>query len=91
MGSFAEHSNLMKKTLRNMGVDSEGTSEEWKATRQKSKEAVLAMMFLTGVDKTQYGNLLLELENNNLKGNNEYPTTLTEAYHLLINWKIDLG
>ena len=31
----------------------------------------------------------MELQNNYLKGSDEYPQTMTAAYNLLVNWKQD--
>jgi hypothetical protein len=37
----------------------------------------------------RYGKLLEDLQNNYLMGQNNYPTNLTEAYNLVVNWRQD--
>ena len=49
----------------------------------------MAVAFLLGADCLQYGKLVENMENDYLQGRNNYPTTLSAAYHLLINWKQD--
>jgi Zinc knuckle len=40
-------------------------------------------MFLSGADRTRYGKLIVELENDFQKGHDNYPKTLTAAYQML--------
>ena len=47
----------------------------------------IAMAFLLGCDRSRYGRLIEDLENNFLQGRNHYPTTVAAAYNLLTNWK----
>jgi hypothetical protein len=49
----------------------------------------MVVAFLYGADRDQYHELMLGMENNYLKGVDEYPKTLTAAYSLLTNWKQD--
>ena len=49
----------------------------------------LAVAFLLGADRSRYGRLIEDLENDFLQGRNNFPTTLTGAYSLLTNWKQD--
>ena len=42
---------------------------------------------LVRADCGRYGKLIKEVENAYLKGNNDYPTTPTESYNLLVNYK----
>ena len=44
-------------------------------------------MFLHQRDRHRYGKLLEELENDFTKGNDDYPVTLVNAYHLLSEYK----
>jgi hypothetical protein len=39
------------------------------------------------VDTERYGKLIQEIENDFLKGNNDYPETPTKAYNLLVNYR----
>ena len=52
-----------------------------------AQEGYLAVMFIMNSDKDRYGDLLVELENDFLKGSNEYPKTMMATYNLLVNWK----
>ena len=45
------------------------------------------MAFLLGCDRSRYGKLIEDLENDYLQGRNNYPTTVVAAYNLLTNWK----
>jgi len=45
----------------------------------------IAYGILVRADCGRFGKLIEEVENTYLKGNNDYPTTPTEAYNLLVN------
>jgi hypothetical protein len=53
------------------------------------RERLLACAFLTGSDRIRYGKLLEDLENDYTQGKNNYPSTLQQAYNLLVHWKQD--
>jgi hypothetical protein len=53
---------------------------------EQSKERCLACMLLMGSDKTRYGDMLTEIQNDYQKNINSYPATVTSAYALLVNW-----
>jgi hypothetical protein len=57
--------------------------------KREGKERYLAVAFLLGSDRSRFGRLLENLENNFLQGQNNYPATVTAAYSLLTNWKQD--
>ena len=50
----------------------------------KEKERFKAMCFILRADKIRYGDLLEELRKGVYRGRNEYPTTVPEAYELLL-------
>jgi len=52
----------------------------------KAKDRFLALTFLSGARTDQYGDLLIELENDSLKGYDNFPCTVVEAYHMLANY-----
>lgn len=54
-----------------------------------AKERVLACAFLLGSDRVRYGKLLEDLENDYTLGRDSYPSTLQQAYTLLVHWKQD--
>jgi hypothetical protein len=62
------------------------TVEERDALTLESQERYLAMAFMLSADWARYGHLLKEMENEYLKGTNNWPTTVTGAYHLLTNY-----
>jgi hypothetical protein len=47
----------------------------------------MAYGILVRADRSRYGKLIEEIENDYLKGNNDYPETPTEAYNLLVNYR----
>ena len=49
--------------------------EEFESAKPKSKEKVLACIFLLKSDKDWYGPMLAKLENNHPSGNECYPLT----------------
>jgi hypothetical protein len=51
----------------------------------ESQERYLVMAFMLSADRARYGRLLEEMKNKYLKGTNNWPTTVTGAYHLLTN------
>jgi hypothetical protein len=54
-----------------------------------AREQSIAVAFLNKVDKTRYGRMLEDLKNSYLLGQNNYPTNLTDAYNLVVNWQQD--
>ena len=52
-------------------------------------ERILACTFLVGSDRTRYGKLLEDLQNDHTQGTDNYPATLQQAYSLLVHWKQD--
>ena len=48
---------------------------------------MVAIAFLKGSDQKRYGGLWSELKNNYTRGQDHYPTNLTGAYNLLLNYK----
>jgi hypothetical protein len=63
------------------------TETHYADARAKILNQKVAHKLLIRADKGFYGKLIKEIEHEFLKGNNDYPTTPTEAYNLLINYK----
>jgi hypothetical protein len=59
------------------------------ADKSEAQDRYLAVAFILGSDRTRYGKLIENLENDFLQGRNSYPKNLTASYNLLINWKQD--
>ena len=52
-----------------------------------ARERFLAYAFIQGADKSRFGDLLLELENQHTCGTDHFPHSLTGAYNLLVNYR----
>jgi hypothetical protein len=59
------------------------------AERQEAIGRRLAISFILGSDRSRYSQLIEHLENDHLRGRPAWPTSMTEAYNLLVNWKYD--
>lgn len=68
--------------------DREGSTDE-QATEAETKagESVLAIMSLKQSCAVRYGEVTRELQNDFLKGKDNYPTDITAAYSMLANWR----
>jgi hypothetical protein len=71
------------------------TDDERTAGIKKATERYLAVAFLLGADRIQYGTLIEEMENEFLRNKGDssesgtYPTTVAEAHGYLCNYKKD--
>ncbi len=82
-GLVGEHPGIVKDELV-VGVAAGTPSEaQKKKAEQTVREKVLVMTFLTGADSACYRELMNELEVDFLKVDEDYPTILITAYHLL--------
>jgi hypothetical protein len=68
-------------------LTSRGTPEGIRDATKDIKYKRLAIAFLSGAHKARYGKLREDLENDYKKGSNYYPTNVTSAYNLLVNYK----
>ena len=81
--------------IENMILNEKTTSKENMNDQQLSElkaevlERFTAVAFLVGADRVRYGRLVENMENDFLQGRNNYPETVSAAYHLLTNWKQD--
>jgi len=57
-----------------------------KTYEEKAKEKLLAIAFLMGGRFDVYSDLVTDLENDFLKGQDSFPDTVTESYHLMANY-----
>jgi hypothetical protein len=57
------------------------------AVHTAASELYQATMLLHQSDRCRYGKLLEELKNDFTKGNDDYPLTLVNAYHLISEYK----
>ncbi len=52
------------------------------------RQKFIAMAFILNADAKTYGILWGDLHNNLLKGQDNYPTDMQSAVHMLIHWKV---
>lgn len=63
------------------------TAELIKRAETKAIEKMLAVDFIQSADKARYQQVAVNLENEFLKNNDQYPCDITAAYSMLTNWK----
>ena len=51
----------------------------------------MATSFILGADKSRFGKLQCDLQDNFARGTNQFPTTLTTAYNLLLTMEAAIG
>ena len=78
----------MKKAY-NIKLDRDEDTELTPEEELVVQDQYLATAFILSSDRTRYGKLIENLENDYLQSRDHYPTTLTAAYNLLTNWKQD--
>ena len=74
----------MRKILNGDRDLSTMTSDEKKSIDEEVVERFMAITLLMGADRTRYGRLLDNLENEFVAGHDNYPKTLTDAYNRLV-------
>ena len=65
----------------------EEVAAQKKIAKKKLQDEVVAMSIIKRADKRRFGNLQIELKNAFLLGQNEYPTSISEALKVLNNYK----
>ena len=81
---------IMRQVLRSQGINvDEATEAQEEAAETEGIQWYLALAFLMGSDRSRFGRLLEKLENDFTAGNDNYPKTLTDAYNMLLEWKVD--
>jgi hypothetical protein len=63
------------------------TEEQYAEARKRITDKKVAYGILIRADRTRYGKLIEEIENDFIKGNKDYPKNPTDAYTLLVNYK----
>jgi hypothetical protein len=87
-GELGVDSEGVKAELILKNIDLENASEvQIIAATVVARDKCIAVAYLSGADKTRYGRLVEDLENNFTKGNNNYPETLTAAYNMVVNYR----
>lgn len=65
----------------------DATDEQVKKAEAKAFDRLVAVAFINSVDKARFQEVSTNLENEFLKGNDQYPIDLTTAYNMLSNWR----
>jgi hypothetical protein len=65
------------------------TAVEKQQALDQAKDQYLAVMFLMNSDKSQYGSLVRDIENEYTRGTNTYPVMLSAAYDYIVNYRLD--
>ena len=90
-GSIAGHSGVEDAIIADMPGEvltrETLTDVQLKKVQEDTVARSTAIAFLLGCDRSRYGKLIEDLENDCLQGRNNYPTTVVAAYNLLTNWK----
>jgi Zinc knuckle len=63
------------------------TADEVVEAKTKARERFYATMFFLRADKDRFGVLQRKMYNDKLQGTDNYPNTIIEAYHLMVNWQ----
>jgi hypothetical protein len=89
-GVVSKDTGLVDNELISVGLTcTTATQGELQDAEDAARERVLACAFLLGSDRARYGKLLEDLENDHTQGVDNYPSTLQQAYTLLVHWKQD--
>lgn len=89
-GAVGNEPGFIDSELVNAGVTRvTATPAELTTAKRTARDRFLECAFILGSDKTRYGKLIKDLENNFVQGTNNYPSTLQGAYSLLVHWKQD--
>eukprot|EP00957_Ditylum_brightwellii_P177866 13548177-Ditylum_brightwellii.AAC.1 len=90
-GNAAHHPGLVSNTLQEAGLDPDKpdtiSNEDREEAKRDAKEVYLAWVFLSNTNKVKFALLLHDLANSHLRGNDEYPRTITAAHKLLVGWE----
>jgi len=78
----------LKEELPEQNCPRGGYTEQQKAeVRERIENKTIAYGILVRADRARYGKLIEEVENDFLKGHDDYPKTPTKAYNLLVNYR----
>jgi len=88
-GSFGNHPAYVKESLEKAGLsldDPNLTSEVLAEHEKKAQQKFLGISFLLGGRNDMYEDLVVDLENDYLKGNDYFPSSVNDAYQLMANF-----
>jgi len=84
-GTVAENHELVPST------DEHGTVRSTEERKNIARDRTLAIALIRGADTTRYGTLIADLSNQYAMGKDDYPTDITSAYSLLVNYKTPMN
>jgi hypothetical protein len=86
-GPYIESVKTKLKVMHGLSGDASDAETLHKMAVTATKQQTVAIAFMKGADKRRYGALWSDLENQYSRGIDQFPTDLTSAYNLLLNWK----
>ena len=90
-GLFGYDVGLIRDEYRRQGLDREEEkdrrSDNWPEIEQLLIDRAQGVAFLRNTNAQRYGPLMIDLANQFSRKNDQYPSNLTEAYNLLVNFK----
>ena len=87
-GTIGEDKALVLKELKSARRNNETTSaKEIETATDLAKRKMHTIAFLKRSDKGRYGQLITDLENQFTRSTDQYPTSVTEVFNLLVNYK----
>ena len=87
---FLEKSGVLMDQKEPDGTETDFYDLELKYELKKSqmvRNRSIVVSFLKRADKTKYGVIRAEIENQYTRGFNQYPNDITSAYNMLLNYK----
>ena len=94
-GSFGNHPAYVKDSMKKAGIDLEDpdevTDDVLKEHELKAQQKFLGISFLLGGRNDMYEDLVIKLENDYLKGNDYFPSSVNEACQLMSNFSKKKG
>jgi hypothetical protein len=88
-GAIGNHPGIENVLIKNQKLTLPLQNDERAAVKRDAQAEYLAVAFLLNADRTRYASMLHDLENNYLRGQDNYPKMVTAAYNVLTNWKQD--
>jgi len=86
-GSLCDDMHLKEELPDRNRPRGEYTEQQRTEVRERIQNKTITYGILVRTDRTRYGKLIEEVENDFLKGHDDYPKTPTEAYNLLVNYR----
>ena len=80
---------LTDDTYKSLSDTAKKQEENIKEAQARTRERYLAYAFIYRLDYNRYQGMKKELMNDYAKGKDNYPTTVLDAYNLIVNYKYD--